>query len=151
MTPTRWRTLLLLSLVCAAVGWGLAEFAYGSLVSLPVYAPLTAGLIAVFEAVLAKVVSDKLRGRSRGRAMHPLQVARAAALAKASSAAGALLLGGYAGLFAWTFPRSSRLAAAGGDALVAGLSAVACLLLVVAALLLERSCRTSEPSGSRRG
>ena len=54
--------------------------------------------------------------------MHPLQVARAVALAKASSAAGALLLGLYAGLFAWTFPRRDELAAAEHDALISGIT-----------------------------
>lgn len=142
MNPTRWRTLVGTALVTAGLGWLLAELAYGRLAALPAYGPLTAVLIAAFEAVLAKVVRDKVRGRGRGRAMHPLQVARAAALAKASSAAGSLLVGLYAGLFAWTFPRRGRLAAAPHDALVAGVSAAACLLLVVAALALERSCRT---------
>lgn len=144
MTPTRWPTLALAAAVTAALGWLLAELAYGRLAALPAYGPLTAVLIAGFEAVLAKIVHDNVRGRGRGKAMHPLQVARAAALAKASSAAGALLLGLYAGLFAWTFPRRDRLAAASDDALVAGLSAGACLLLVLAALLLERSCRTPD-------
>ncbi len=142
MTPTRWRTLVGAALLTAGFGWLLAELAYGGLAALPAYGPLTAVLIAAFEGVLAKVVHEKVRGRAPGRAMHPLQIARAAALAKASSAAGSLLLGLYAGLFAWTYPRRARLAAASHDALVAGLSAAACLLLVVAALLLERSCRT---------
>lgn len=70
-----------------------------------------------------------------------MQVARAAVLAKASSAGGAVLLGVYGGLLSWTLPRRDELAASEQDALVAGLSAVACLALVVAALLLERSCR----------
>jgi hypothetical protein len=77
--------------------------------------------------------------------MHPLQVARAAALAKASSLAGSLLLGLYAGFFVWLFPRRDQLAAANDDVVVAGLSAGACVLLLVAALLLERACRTPRP------
>ena len=142
MTPTRLRSLVLASAVAAVVGYALAELAYGSLVDLPVYGPVTAVVIAAFELSLAKIIRDKLRGRSSRRPMHPMQIARAAALAKASSSAGSLLLGLYAGLFAWTFPRRGRLAAAGADARVAGLAVLACLALVVAALLLERSCRT---------
>ncbi|MGB8650099.1 MAG: DUF3180 domain-containing protein [Mycobacteriales bacterium] len=142
MKPTRWTTVVALALGAGLLGWLVADRAYGDLVTLPVYAPVTALIIALFELGLAKVVADKVRGRSPGRPMHPLQVARAAVLAKASSTAGALLLGLYGGLFAWTFPRRDKLAAASHDALVAGLSAGACLLLLVAALLLERSCRT---------
>ena len=103
---------------------------------------MSATCIAAFELSLAKIIRDKIRGRSTRRPMHPMQIARAAALAKASSSAGSLLLGLYAGLLAWTFPRRGQLAAAGADARVAGLAVLACLALVVAALLLERSCRT---------
>ncbi len=73
-----------------------------------------------------------------------MQVARAAVLAKASSTTGALLLGAYGGLFAWTLPRRGELAVAESDALVSGLTALAALALVVAALLLERACRTPD-------
>ena len=127
------------------LGWLLADRAYGELASLPGYAPVTATVIGLFELGLARVVSQKVRGRSVGKPMHPLQVARAAVLAKASSVTGALLLGFYAGFFAWTFGERDRLAAAEHDALVSGLSAAAALLLVVAALLLERACRTPPP------
>lgn len=142
MRATSLRMLLLLTVVVGGAGWLLADQAYGSLVQLPAYAPATATLIALFELGLAKTVADQVNHRSRGRGMHPLQVARALALAKASSVAGALLVGLYAGLFAWTFPRRGTIAAASHDALISGLSAGAALLLVIAALLLERSCRT---------
>lgn len=144
MRPTTWRTLLPVALTTAVCAWILADRAYGSLVSLPGYAPATAVLIALFELGLAKTINDQLQHRSQGRGMHPLQVARAVALAKASSAAGALLLGLYAGFFAWTFPRRDRLAAASHDALVSGISAAAAVLLLVAALLLERACRAPD-------
>jgi len=96
------------------------------------------------------VVSDRLahrldaRGRPRGRPLHPMQVARAAVLAKASSTTGAVLLGVYGGLFAWTLPRRAELALAERDALVSGVTALAALLLVLAALVLERACRTPD-------
>ena len=144
------RSLVLAAAVAAVVGYALAELAYGSLVDLPVYGPVTAVVIAAFELSLAKIIRDKVRGRSTGRSMHPMQIARAAALAKASSSAGSLLFGLYAGLLAWTFPRRAQLAAADADARVAGLAVLACLALVVAALLLERSCRTP-PDVARAG
>ena len=145
MRPTSWRVVVAAVLGCGVLGWVVLDAAYGDLVRLPTYAAVTAGLVAVFELVLARVVSTKVRGVSRGRPMHPLQVARAAALAKASSLAGSLLLGLYAGFFVWLFPRRDQLAAANDDVVVAGLSAGACVLLLVAALLLERACRTPRP------
>jgi hypothetical protein len=95
---------------------------------------------------MARVIRERLAHRSRpgARPLHPMQVARAAALAKASSTAGAVLLGIYAGLLAWTLPRGSELLGAERDALVAGLSALSCLALVAAALVLERACRVPE-------
>jgi len=138
------RTLLLLALTTGVLGWGVPELSDRALLALPRYSPVTTVLIALFEAGLAKVVSDKIQGRSRGRRMHPLQVARALVLAKASSAAGALLLGLYGGMFVWTFPQREGHPAVASDALVAALSAGAALLLVVGALLLERACRTPQ-------
>ena len=128
---------MLAAAVAAVAGFALADLAYGSLVDLPVYGPVTAAVIAAFELGLAKIIHDKVRGGSTRRPMHPLQIARAAALAKASSSAGSLLLGLYAGLLAWTFPRRGRLAAAGADARVAGLA-------------VERAfARAGEPGGER--
>jgi Protein of unknown function (DUF3180) len=148
--PTRPGPLLALVAGFAVVLYLLADRAYGSVPQLPVYAPVTLVLLAVTELGMAKVVSDRLahrldrRGRPRGRPLHPMQVARAAVLAKASSVTGAVLLGAYGGLFAWTLPRRGELAVAGSDAVVSGLTALAALALVVSALVLERACRTPD-------
>jgi hypothetical protein len=148
--PTRPGPLLALVAGFAVLLHVLADRAYGSVPQLPVYAPVTLVLLAVTELGMAKVVSDRLahrldrRGRPRGRPLHPMQVARAAVLAKASSTAGAVLLGAYAGLFAWTLPRRAEQAFAERDALISGLSALSALALVAAALVLERACRTPD-------
>ena len=153
MRPTRLGTLLALILGFGVGSYAVAALAYGSLPVLPRYAPVSIVLLAVVEIGMAKVVRDRLnhkvdaRGRPKGRPLHPMQVARAAVLAKASSAGGAVLLGLYGGLFAWTLPRRDQLAASGEDALVAGLSTIACLGLVLAALLLERACRRPDAGG----
>lgn len=147
MTPTRPRTLLLLVLGFGALSYLVAALAYGSLPLLPRFAPVSVVLLAVVEVGMAKVVRDRLahrldpRGRPLGRPLHPMQVARAAVLAKASSAGGAVLLGLYGGLLAWTLPRRDLLVASERDAAVAALSVVSCLGLVLAALWLERACR----------
>ena len=149
MRPTRWSVLGTCAAVAAVLGWLLARTAYGDLPPLPGYAPLTLALFAVAETAMAKVVHDRVTGRARpgARPLHPVQVARAAALAKASSPAGALLLGGYLGLLAWLLPREAQQAR--DDAVVCALSAAGALALVVAALLLERACRT--PDDDRLG
>lgn len=153
MTPTRPRTLLALVLAFALLSYLVAVLAYGSLPFLPRYAPVSIVLLALVELTMAKVVRDRVthrldaNGRPKGRPLHPMQIARAAVLAKASSAGGAILLGGYGGLLAWTLPRRDEIAATGDDAVVAGISTVASLLLVVAALLLERACRRPDERG----
>lgn len=153
MRPTRPLTLLALVAGFGLLAYLVAALAYGSLPVLPRYAPVTIVLLAIAEAGMAKVVHDRLahrrdaNGRPKGRPLHPMQVARAAVLAKASSVGGGILLGLYAGLLAWTLPRRNQLAASGEDALVAGLSATACLGLVVAALALERACRRPDDGG----
>lgn len=142
MRPTRWPTVVGLIAVLGVIGWVFADQAWDDLAELPVYAPITAVVIAAFELGLARVVHRKVRGTAQvGKPMHPLQVARAAALAKASSATGAMLTGFYGGFFVWLVPQTEK-AAAGRDAWVSGWSALACLALLGAALLLERSCRT---------
>ena len=145
MKPTRIPVLLLAFLVAAAGGYLLAEGAYSQIPPLPGLAPVTLGLLAAVEGGMAWVVRGKIRGRATGRPMHPLQIARAAVLAKASSLGGALVGGVYGGLFVWTFERRGTVATYGDDARVAGLASGAAIVLVVAALLLERSCRTPRP------
>ena len=132
------RTLLALAAVAGVVSWLLTRSLYP--LELPTYGLITSALIALFELGLARVVSQKVSGRSTGKPMHPLQVARAAVLAKASSAGGALLVGLYAGYLAWVGP--STLKVAGDDRRVALAALVVALVVVVAALLLERACRT---------
>ena len=145
MRPTSWAALLATAVLCGLAGWVVFDVAYGSFVALPPWTGATALVVALVELVQAKVIRDKLKGVPRGRPMHPLVVARWAVLGKASSMSGAVLGGLYTGFFAWTLPHSDKLAAASDDALVAGLTAGAFLLLVLAALWLERSCRTPKP------
>lgn len=151
MRPTRPGTLVAVTLVAAALSYLAAATAYGSLASPPAGAAVALVLLALAELALAKVVRDRVQhrldaaGRPPRRVLHPVQVARAAALAKASSLTGAVVLGAYGGLFAWTAPRADVLAAAADDAPVAAASALAGLILVGCALLLERACRVPGP------
>ena len=152
MTPTRPGVLAQLVLGFGLLVYVLAAVAYSDLPRLPAYAPVSIVLLTIAEVAIARVVRDRLwlRDRQRaggpalGRPLDPMQVARAAVLAKASSAGGAVLLGCYAGLLVWTLPRAGRIAVVQQDALVAGLSALASAALVAAALGLERACRTPD-------
>jgi hypothetical protein len=144
--PTRVSLLVLVLLVAAAVGYVVAETSYSDLPPLPPLAPVSLGLLALVEGLMAAVVRSKVRGRRpSGRPMHPIQKARAAVLAKASSLGGAVVGGGYGGIFVWTFARRGDVATYGDDARVSGLAALAAVVLIVMALLLERACRTPSP------
>lgn len=148
MTPTRLRTLAQIAAGVAVLGYLLARADYGS-IPFPAYGPAPMVLLAIAELLMARLIRDRLRAgvprarvpRATGRPLHPLQVARAVVLAKASSVTGAVVAGGYLGVLAWTLPQRAVLVSAGRAAAVAGASAVAALLLVAAALVLERVCR----------
>lgn len=147
MTATRPGLLLALAAGFAAAAYALAELAYGALPTLSLLAAFTVAVLAATELAMAKVVRDRLQSKGTGRQLHPLQVFRAVVLAKASSTGGAVLLGAYGGLLAWTLPRRDDLLSGEREAGVAGLSTLASLGLVVAALLLERACRTPPVPG----
>lgn len=157
MTPTRISTLLAVAVALAVLAYAAAELAYGSLPQPTASAPVALVLLAIAELALAKVVRDRVQhrldahGRPPRRALHPVQVARAAALAKASSLTGAVVAGGYGGLTAWTAGRADVLAAAETDAPVAAAAAVAGVLLTISALLLERACRVPDPPDDAPG
>lgn len=142
MRPTSLRLLVGCTLAAGLAGYLVGLAAYGSLPPLPRYAPVLTALLALAELGMARVVRDRVQrrpGRPSARPLHPLQVVRAVALAKASSLAGALAGGGYIGLLLWLLPRTA--AQAREDAVICAVSAAAAALLVAAALLLERSGR----------
>lgn len=144
MRPTRLSLLAVFALLAAAATYVSMDALYGGLPPLRYYAPGLLAALAVAEGYAARVIPGRLYGRARSRRpIDPLSVARAVALAKASSVTGALATGAYAGLLGWLgvrfgadVPRDVPVSAAG---VVAGIG------LVVAALLLERACRVRPP------
>ncbi|MDQ6650789.1 MAG: DUF3180 domain-containing protein [Actinomycetota bacterium] len=141
MRPTRPAVLVLVAVVLAVVGYLVVRSAYRDLPPLPRYAPASLLVAALGEAVTASSVRARLAGRSRTKPIDPLVVARMAALAKASSLVGAAAFGLYGAVFAYTLGERDRVAAAGADAVVSAFGTVGGLVLVVAALRLERACR----------
>lgn len=144
MRPTRIRFLLAVALLAGAGLYLLTRARYASMPTPPVYTPIWVGLLALAEGYTAYTTRARLAGRPRTRPIHPITVARIAALAKASSLAGALVGGGYAGFLVYVASRTEAPRPA-HDARVAALAVGAALLLIVAALLLERVCRVPKP------
>lgn len=141
MTPTPARTLVVAALVAAVGTFAVLAAVYDDLPELPRSAPVSTAVAGLFEAALSYSVRARLAGRPRSKPILPLTVARLAALARASSLVGALAGGVWAGVLATTLPKGSDPPVAGADSITAGLGLAAAVLLVVGALLLERSCR----------
>ncbi|MBK1785194.1 DUF3180 domain-containing protein [Prauserella cavernicola] len=139
---TRPRDLL----VAGVIGFGLVfflfEFAYTSMPSLPTLAGVTLLILAVIELVLAYIVRSRIR---QGRVVHGIGIARAVALAKASSLLGALMFGAWLAGVVYLAPRSNELTAAADDLPSAIIGAGCALVLIAAALWLEHCCRAPEP------
>lgn len=131
---------MVIGAVCAAAAWLLLRGVYSALPPLPWTAVPALLLLAIAESWSGRNLRARLRGDVGSKPILPIAVARMAALAKASSLAAALVGGLSAGFLIYvsgsldkTAPRS--------DALVAASTLVAAILLVMAALYLERGCR----------
>jgi len=144
MTPTRPRTLLLLAFVSGLVTYVLFRWRYSSLPPVPLTAAVTTSGLAVAELFLGPGTRARLAGRPGTKPIMPIAVARIAALAKASSALGALMAGVWLGVGAYVLPRWD-LDTPRRDAVRAAAGLGAALLLVVAALRLENVCRVPPP------
>jgi hypothetical protein len=145
MGPTRIGNLVAVALVVALTAYVLVRTWYGDIPDLPWLPSITIVALALTEGIAARATRARIERRPGAHPVEPLLVARLVALAKASSVVGAILVGAWAGAFAYTFAQRSRLSSAGPDSLVAAIGAAAALLLVGAALWLENSCRTPEP------
>jgi hypothetical protein len=127
--------------VVGLVSWGLVSRFYGELPPVP-WLPLgTFSLLAVAEAVTARATQVRLDRRPGTSPIDPLLVARLAALSKASSLGGAVFGGVFGGVLLYVAGARDRLVAASDDLPIAAGGVLSCLLLVAAALWLERTCR----------
>ena len=147
MTPTRPWTLLVAAVVCALVAWLIARTAFSSLPTVPWTAAPAMLLLAAAEAVSGRNLRARIRGRRDGKPLAPIAVVRMAALAKASSAGGAVFGGLAAGFFIYTLGMLS-VTVPRNDAINAGATVAAAAILVAAALYLERSCRAPSRNGN---
>ena len=140
--PTSISALVIAALVAAAAGWLLLSFFYNSWPAPPWLPAIALVALACAEGFLAQNTSARVQRKPGAAPVEPLAVARYAVLAKASSLAGAMYGGYSVGLLTFfvfeptKFARDSVPAAAGG--------VLASLILIAAALWLERSCRVPD-------
>ena len=149
LRPTSPATLFVVALAAAATAWVLIGEFYGEVPPLTLLPALTLLLLAVLEAIAARAVKARIERRPGTEPVDPLVVTRLVLLAKASSVAGALFTGLYGGVLVWLWAESSRTEAAAADLAPAAEGFGAALLLVAAALWLERCCRIPEPPPER--
>jgi hypothetical protein len=146
--PTRPRDLLAVALVAALIGNLLIRLTYGSLPGFPALAGATFGLLGIAEALAGNALRARIQRRPGTQPVQPLVAARAVLVAKASSLAGAIMAGVWAGLLVHVLPRAGEVTAAASDSVAGGIGLVCALGLVGGALWLEYCCRT--PDDERR-
>ncbi|MET0724715.1 MAG: DUF3180 domain-containing protein [Leifsonia sp.] len=146
MTRTHPTTLLAVGLVGLVIGYlaELATAATGRAVFVPPLSlPIALVAIAVIVIALAVPIRRSVTGKSKQR-INPFRAMRVAALAKACSLAGGVLLGGNLGLLVYLLTRSA-VPNAGSIWLAAG-AAFAAAVLLTAGLVAEFFC-SIPPSG----
>lgn len=142
MRPTRAGDLLALAVLTGALSWVVVRTFYGDLPPISRLAALPLLVLAAAEVGLAGVLRPRIERRRGARLLDPIMAARSAALAKASSLAGALLSGAWVGLGIFLLTERNRLSAAVADTPGAVFGLASSLALVAAALWLEHTCRT---------
>lgn len=139
---TRPRELVIAGLIGLVLGRLLFQLAYGTFPPLPLFVGATLFLLGLVESVLAFSVRARIRD---GKVRAAMAIARMVALAKASSLAGAFMLGAWIGVFSYLAPRRTEVTAAANDFRSAAVGLVSAAVLIGAALWLEHCCRTPEP------
>jgi hypothetical protein len=160
MTPVRRLDLAVLALGLAVASWLLVRAFYGHLPPLHWWLPVPLGVLAIGEALGARVLRARLEAMRAARAarapggrqqperpvaqvrpVEPLLVARLAVLAQASAYVGAVCGGIWAGFLAYVGPAVGRLQAAGNDVVATVLGVLCAGALVAAGLWLESVCK----------
>lgn len=139
MTPTSLRLLSLLGVVSAVAGWVLADLVdrfAGRGMPVPWTAPATLAILAL--ALFFWAIG--MRRRLKDGQVDPFSATRTAALAMAASRTGAVATGVYAGFLVW-FVGQWWIEASRARGIASAAAVLAGLLMIVAALWLERICR----------
>jgi hypothetical protein len=144
MQPTKLWSLVVIGAACMVVAWLAVWATFANLPPLPWTAVPALGVLAAAEVLLGRNLRARLSGRPGVKPVQPIAVPRIVALAKASSAAAAVFCGLAIGMLIYAIGSLSK-PVAPHDALAAGFTAVAAIVLAIAALYMERSCRAPEP------
>ncbi|MGB3770139.1 MAG: DUF3180 domain-containing protein [Rhodococcus sp. (in: high G+C Gram-positive bacteria)] len=150
MTATRIRDLVGIAVIAAVATWILMSTFYGSVPPVSALAGASLYPVAAVLVGVGTLVRRRLQARRVGPGpgqLHPITIARAAALAKAVALVGAAAAGVWAGFLVHLIPLRSTLRAASGDTPGAVVGLVAGIVAVAAALWLEHCCRTPDDSG----
>ncbi|GAB2527616.1 DUF3180 domain-containing protein [Nocardia heshunensis] len=145
MKPTRILDLSANVLLAAVVAWIATNVAYSSFPPISVFSGASLIPVALLEVVLAFVIRQRKDNHGIGPGgsgqLHPITVARAVALAKASVQVGSLVGGIWLGFLVWLLMQRSDLRAASSDTPGAVVGLIGGVALVAAALWLEYCCR----------
>lgn len=140
MGPTRIRWLVVVFVVIAIATAGVLTVVYSTIPPLPWSAVPTLLLLAVAELYLGLNFRARIQRKPHTRPVEPLVVARVVALAKATAYAGSGIAGVFAGFAAFALGLLDK-PAPRQDAIVAGGTLLAALVVVAAALYCEYACR----------
>ncbi|WP_436774238.1 DUF3180 domain-containing protein [Yinghuangia sp. YIM S09857] len=149
MKPTRPALLLGLALATGALSYGAVDLwlTRGTPPGVPVLAPFVLLLLAVVALATGLSLRNRFKAqrerRRDARPVDPLTAARAVVFAKASSLVAALIAGLYGGygLYLWMHLDND---VRREQAARCGFSVGAAVLLILAALFLEKVCRVPE-------
>jgi hypothetical protein len=146
MGPTRKRDLAAATVIAAILGYAAVRSAYHWFPPITIWTGLSLLGLAAVEAPWAFYVRSKIGdgkiGDAPGR-LHPLAVARAVMISKASALVGALALGWWVGVLVFLLPKRDE-TFAGANILGTVVAAVSALALVVAALWLQHCCESPD-------
>ncbi|MEU3191924.1 DUF3180 domain-containing protein [Streptomyces sp. NPDC006992] len=150
MNQLRIRTLAALFVIAGVLSWGGARLwdALGTLPGVPFAAPIVLGAIAAVLLATALSLRSRLKAQRErepgAKGVDPMMAARAVLFGQASALVAGLVSGMYGGTGLFLITERAEVPARAQQALYAGLSVVAGIAVIAAAVLLERICRLPE-------
>lgn len=149
MKQLRLKVLAGLFIAAGILSWGAARLwdAVGTLPSVPLAAPIVLASIAAVLTATALSIRARLKAqrerRPGAKGVEPLMAARAVVFGQASALVAALVAGMYGGTGVFLLG-SLDIPSRRDQAIYAGLSVLAGIAVIAAALFLERVCKLPE-------
>ncbi|MBB4713534.1 DUF3180 domain-containing protein [Streptomyces luteogriseus] len=149
MRELRIRVLAAVFVVAGVLSWAGARLwnSVGTLPSVPLAAPIVLAVIAVILLATALSIRTRLKAqrerRPEAKGVDPLMAARAVVFGHASALVAALVAGMYGGTGVFLL-ESLDIPARRDQAIYAGLSVLAGIGVIAAAIFLERVCKLPE-------